>query len=150
MTFPNERELLANIRNVFEEFDPVPPEVMQAAKGALVWRTSGADLAELTADSRADSGPAGGGSPRLVGFEAEALAVEVEIAEAGEARRLIGQLVPPSAAQVTVRSTGGEQTIEADELGRFVAEKVPPGPVSLLCRLAAAPYRGVVTAWISI
>jgi hypothetical protein len=151
MTFPDDTELLADIRDVYDQLDPVPPEVVAAARGALTWLTIDADLAELTADSLIDSAAVrSAGAPRLVSFEADGLTVEVEVAETGDTRRLVGQLVPPGPAQVTVRSAGGEHTVEADELGCFAVEGIAPGPVSLLCRLPDSPDRPVVTSWISI
>jgi len=151
MTSPDDIDLLARIREVYDELDPVPPHVLDAARGALTWLTIDAELAELTVDSLAVSAAVRSSSgPRLVSFEAESLTVEVEVGETGDTRRLLGQLVPPSPAQVTVRSASGEQTVEADSLGRFTADGVAAGPVSLLCRLAGPPDRSVVTSWITI
>jgi hypothetical protein len=152
MTSPDDIRLLGAVRAVFEELDPVPPEVLAAARGAYSWRTVDAELAELVLDSLTTStaGVRSTSGPRLVTFEADRLTVEVEVGETGRTRRIVGQLVPPGRAIVAVRWARGEQTVEADELGRFAVDGVPAGPVSLLCRLAEAPERPVVTSWVNI
>jgi hypothetical protein len=85
-----------------------------------------------------------------VTFEADTLTVEVEIAEMGDRRCLMGQMVPPSAGEVEIRNAERTQVVEADDLGRFSASDVPPGPVSLVCRLKGTAERPVVTSWIVI
>jgi hypothetical protein len=148
-------ELLVQIRDVCDRLDPVPPEVLEAARGALRWLTPDAALAELTADSLAGLAAVRSLSrPRLVSYESAALTVHVQITGTGGSRRLVGQLVPPRAAHVTVRSPHAdhraEHTVQADESGRFTADGVPPGPVSLLCRLVDSPDRPVATSWVAI
>lgn len=148
----DDMRLLTRVREVYDEIDPVPPHVVEAAKAAFVWRTIDAELAELVNDT--EFTPAAGMrasvAPRVVTFEADTLTVEVEIAETGDRRRLIGQLVPPSAGEVEIRNAARTQVVEADELGRFSATDVPGGPVSLVCRLQGAAERPVVTSWIVI
>jgi hypothetical protein len=52
---------------------------------------------------------------------------------------------------VDVRHAGGVITVEADELGRFSAEAVPAGQVSLRSRLGpVAGQPSVVTGWVTI
>ncbi len=148
---------------VIAELDPVPPEVLRDARAAYDLRAIDAELAALANDSVLDRQPAGvrgAESPRSLRFEAPGLTVEVEVTALGPRRRLIGQLVPPSRARVTVRHSGGAVEVDADELGRFRADELPPGPVSLRCDLLAedgegatgaiAPTGPVVTDWIAI
>jgi hypothetical protein len=134
-------------------FDPVPDEMMAAARAAFVWRTLDAELAALTYDSSADdrelAGVRGAATARLLTFEAPEMTVEVEATAAGTGRRLIGQLVPPQRGEVEVRHPGGSTTVQADELGRFWADGVAPGPVSLRCRGRAAGIT-VVTDWVLV
>jgi hypothetical protein len=151
MSSADDIELLAQIREVYDQLDPVPSEVLDAARGALRWLTLDAALAELTADSLAGSAAVRSISRlRLVSFESPALTVEVQIADTGDSRRLVGRLKPPGAAHVTVRSPRAEHTVQADESGCFTADDVAPGPVSLLCRLVGSPDRPVVTSWVAI
>lgn len=139
--------LLGELRELAAVHDPVPPGAIAAARSAIAWRTIDAELAELTDDSSIEARPVGVRStatPTLLAFDAPSLRVELEVVEAGATRRVTGQLVPPGPARVEVRHGGGALAVEADEIGRFRAEGLAPGPVSLRCTAAA----GVVeTDW---
>lgn len=145
-------QLLGRVREVYAEIDPVPPHVVAAARAAIAWRNIDSELAELIEDTELTpaTGVRSGAAPRLVTFEADTLTVEVEIAETGDQRCLMGQMVPPSAGEVEIRNAERTQVVEADDLGRFSASDVPPGPVSLVCRLKGTAERPVVTSWIVI
>jgi hypothetical protein len=155
MSEPAFDPLMAEVRAVLENADPMPPAVLAAAKGSFTWRTIDSELAELVADS-ADSlaGAVGAGvrgetAPRLLTFEAAGLVVEVEVAESGASRHLVGQLVPMTAAEVVVRWNTGSSSTTADDLGRFVVSDIPAGLVSLAVRRPtdASP---VVTSWVTV
>lgn len=144
--------VLTRLRSAFEAADPVPDHALDAALASLSWRDPDHALAELVADSltepaavrtRADAGP------RLLTFEGDSLVVEVEVSDLGAERRLLGQLVPPQPAEVEVHWHGGSLHTSADQLGRFTAASVPPGPVSISCRLSE-PSRPVSTSWVTI
>lgn len=147
-------ELVAELRTLFEATDPVPGHVVEAAEASLTWRTIDAELAELVADSaeaplvgvRSHPSPTGS---RLLTFEGNGLVVEVEVNTLGDTRRLLGQLVPPRAAEVEVRWPGGSIVDSTDEVGHFSADAIPGGPVSLVCRFTDTGT-SVATSWISI
>lgn len=140
--------LLAELRALAAQQDPIPPSAIAAARSAIAWRTMDAELAELTADALSDpslSGVRGTDAPTLLTFESPELTVELEVREAANGRRhLVGQLVPPAAGEVEVRHGGGTSTVQADAVGRFGAEGVEAGPVSLRCTSGA---RVVETDW---
>ena len=112
----------------------------------FIWRTIDAELAQLTSDSVLDADrmaavrgvadaraahlragrPHGGGGDRPT---------------AVDGLRLLGQLVPAQRGQVEIRHGGGTTTVDADDLGRFTASGVQPGPVSLRCRTEAGGLR---------
>lgn len=147
-----DHSLLARLRSTFETVDPVPPDALDVARTSLSWRDPDAALAELVADSLTDAASVRSrraGGPRLVTFEADGLTIEVEVAEDGETRRLLGQLVPPSRAEVVVRWSNGHTSVNADEIGRFSASGIPAGLLSLTCTLEHAT-RAVATSWIRI
>jgi hypothetical protein len=73
----------------------------------------------------------------------------VEVAPAGAGHQLVGQLLPPGPARVEVRHPDGVLAVEADELGRFAAERVAAGPISVRCQQGAAGAP-VVTEWVPI
>jgi hypothetical protein len=93
------------------------------------------------------------GSPewRQLSFRASGLTIELEITGSGDHRRLMGQLIPRQPALVEVRHADGVTTANADALGRFSAEIVPLGQISLRCRLGPdTDQSSVVTGWITI
>jgi hypothetical protein len=150
--------LLALLRRVVGCMEPVPLTAQLAARAAIRWRTLDAELAALVHDSAGDGellavrGVTAG--PRVLTFEVPDLTIEIQAEVADEAGRLslVGQLVPPQAADVTIRR--GEQMIlvRADGRGRFAARGVTPGLLSLRCRLDAASgeRRLVETAWLTV
>jgi hypothetical protein len=88
---------------------------------------------------------------RQLSFRTSGLTIELEITGAGEDRRLMGQLIPRQPAVVDIRHPAGVISVEADALGRFSAEGVPLGQVSLRCRLGPeTDQSSVVTGWITI
>ena len=74
---------------------------------------------------------AGAALPRLIGFECETLAVELQIIEEDEGRVVVGQLLPARAGVVHVRHSHGDTLAEADDHGRFQADHIPRGPLGL-------------------
>lgn len=146
--------LLDALRVVVEQADPVPGEVVDAARATFTWRTIDAELAELAYDSLLDddrlAGVRGDAAPRTLTFEGPSLIVELEVADDGGLRRLLGQLVPPGPAQVEVRHAGGLLRVPADEVGRFAASGVAPGPVSLRCIVQGADGPPLETAWVTV
>jgi len=91
----------------------------------------------------------GGPEWRQLSFRTSGLIIELEITGGGDYRRLMGQLIPRQSAGVDIRHGQGVTTVEADTLGRFSAEDIPSGQISLRCRLGSdqAP---IVTGWISL
>ena len=71
---------------------------------------------------------------REVTFRTSGLVVELEVSVSGESRRLSGRLIPGQSAVVEIR---GVITVQADARGRFSVDAVPPGQVSIRCRLGA-------------
>jgi hypothetical protein len=151
--------LLAQLRHVVGQVDPVPEAVQIAARAAIEWRTLDAELAALVHDSAVEEAAlairgAAATAPRALTFEAGDLTIEVEAETVDEAGGLclVGQLLPPQAADVTVRHGDELVAVRADERGRFAAYGVARGPVSLRCRLddQTGTSRLVETAWLTI
>lgn len=150
---PRETGIIGKLRGLAGQFDPEPREVAEAARASFTWRTIDAELAELAYDSLLDEAGLAvlrsAEGPRLLTFEAPGLTVDVEVTALGAERRLVGQLVPPQAAELEVRHRGGVVSVQADDRGRFSAGGIAAGPASLVCRLpgGAAP---VETDWIAL
>lgn len=148
----SDHAVLAQLGSAFEAIDPVPQEAMELAHASLSWRDPGVALAELVADSLMDAASVRtrrAGGPRLLTFEADGLTIELEVAEDGESRRLLGQLVPPARAEVVIRWANGQKHVNADQIGRFSASAIPAGQVSLSCTVEHATDP-VVTSWMHI
>lgn len=114
--------------------DPIPFDVLQSLRGSLSRRSADGEVAELVYDSVIDepAGVRGLTADRQLSFQGSRVNVEMEVV--AERHRVVGQLVPPAAAEVEVRHGGGSEFIAVDPLGRFVVEGVPKGPVSFRCR----------------
>jgi hypothetical protein len=148
--------LVAELRALFAEVDPVPPLVTEAAKAALGWRRLDAELAELLSDSALDADLAlarGTGAPvRSVTFSAADLTIDLEIHSDGENRTLLGQLAPPFTATIELQTAEGSiPSAETDHLGRFRVTLPNGGAIRL--RVVARDGRSgppVETSWVTV
>jgi hypothetical protein len=137
-----DESLLDELGTAVARHDPAPEGVLAAARAAFSMVSLEAELATLIYDSSFGDEDtralvrSGGGSRELT-FQAPSLTVELEV-DTGR-RRMLGQLVPPIPAVIEVRSPDNSQTVEADHLGRFAADAVPAGPVSLRCESNMGP-----------
>ncbi|BCB90380.1 hypothetical protein Psuf_076930 [Phytohabitans suffuscus] len=145
---------MADLRRIAAEVDPVPPGVVEAARAAILTRHLDHELAELIADSseagagllfEAVRGP-GAGESRLLTFDGGGVQVDVDLAPTGQGLRVIGQFTGPVSECGVERGDGGAVEVEVDELGRFVADGVPPGPIRLRFRSDIGQL--VRTAWL--
>jgi hypothetical protein len=132
-------ELLIHLHDLFP---PVPEHVLDLGYAAFSWLEPNATLVPLIAET--DTAPAGvrGSGARLLTFAGPRVSVEIELS----GREIVGQLAPPSPAEVILRSPSGEHGTRTDEAGAFALTGVPPGAISLLFRLADAT--SLVTSWI--
>lgn len=147
----NEQEdqrLLARLAAALDAADPMPESVVEAAKATFTWRTIDAELAALVFDSAAEelAGVRSAEATRQMTFRTPG--VEIELVVVSEtSRRLVGQLVPPQAADVTLHHEDDTRTVESDSLGRFTFHDVPKGSVRLTCKLAGEDGAVVQTEW---
>lgn len=101
------------------------------ARGAFAWRTVEEDLMRLAHDSWSFDASdqtavrGGGQASRVVGFQAGAFTLEVEI----DGETLMGQVVPARRCQITVVTPTGEPVeVDTDASGIF-SVSTPPGPL---------------------
>ncbi|HET6547906.1 MAG TPA: hypothetical protein VFG79_05605 [Solirubrobacter sp.] len=147
------RDTESELRAVVAHLDPVPELVQEAARAAFTWRTIDAELAELMRDSaEEDAGVlvrSGGSAQRQLSFESPRLGIELEVTATGaRTRRLVGQLLPPVQAMVTVERPGEDGlSVQADELGRFVLDGLRAGAMRLHVALRGAQ---IAIPWTSI
>jgi hypothetical protein len=138
---PGDEELCALLRGMFP---PVPDHVLALGQAAFSRFAPDAALATLTSESLATPSGVRGDGSRLLTFAGGRVSVEIEVS----GREIVGQLAPPSPAEVVLRSPDGERGTRADEAGAFALTGVPTGLVSLLFRLADTT--SVVTSWIRV
>lgn len=151
-------DLLDALRRAASAVDPVPDDAVLAARSALAYLRLDAALADLVHDSEDDHDlsvvgfRSAGATARQLAFQSGPWEIEVEVIEAGDRRRLIGQCVPPATVEVIARSTGDERRTVSDDLGRFSIE-VAMGLVSLRCAWndTDPQIAGVVeTGWVRV
>ena len=146
---PQDRRLLEQVRAAFDEHDPVPPSVVEAARASLTWLTVDAELAALAEDSAATAtGVRSGDASRLLTFECATGVIVLEVTITGDTRQVVGQA--DRAAHLTIRHPGGSTELDTDEHGRFQVQEIEAGPVSLHCVFADAPDAPVVTTWVVV
>ena len=148
------------LRTLLARTDPVPERVLDAGHAAFTWRSIDEELAEFSAlaelthdslidDSAALAGVRAQAGPRTLTFESPVLTLEVEVTgSGGDERRLVGQLVPASRAEIFLehRARGAPEAAGvADELGRFVVDAVAAGDVRL--RFSLDEGAEVRTGW---
>ena len=150
-------ELLAALGRALQQQEPVPDEVVAAAKATFSWRTIDAELAALTFDSLTDAdalvGVRGSGGPRALTFEYGDMVVEVEVTEHGARRSVVGHVAPAPLDWVEVHQGGRTEAVrhEADAHGRFQVPDLVAGPFRLLCRFRSGAQRPVMlTEWVTI
>jgi hypothetical protein len=144
-----DRQILALLREVIEETDPVPPSLVHAAKASFTWRTVDAELAELTTDSyTAGAALRSRQPPRMLTFTAGPATLLIEVTAERSTRRLLGQLVGRLPTSVEIRHAHGVITAEPDEYGRFSATDIPPGMMSVACLVDDG--EDFVTHWIEV
>ena len=144
-----DRRLLDAVRAALDEHDPVPDAVVGAARGSLSWLTIDAELAALAEDSAlAATGVRSTDTSRVLTFECETGVIVLEVTEADGGRRMVGQLDRP--ARLSIRHPGGQLDLDTDEHGRFQADGITAGAVSLRCVFVDAPDRPVVTSWVLV
>lgn len=142
-----DEKLLAKLREGLGESDAVPSDVTAFAKAAFTWRTIDAELAELDYDSIDEDLPAGvrsSATARMISFQAGQWMLDVEYDEA--MGRLLGHVSPQATYTIELHSAGALFTVESDELGRFEADGVSPGPLSMIVRLTDGSV--IKTQWV--
>lgn len=146
-TSGEESSLIDSLRAGLIESDPVPEDVIAFARAAYTWRTLEAELATLDFDS-AESGDEVGvrssATLRMISFQAGQWMLDIEFDEAAE--RLLGIIAPETRFRVDVHTSGTFFTTESDEAGRFRADGVGRGPLSLVLYLPGGQV--VKTQWV--
>jgi hypothetical protein len=148
----DDQELIARLAELLEDAE-APSWSAELAKASYGLRAVDAELATLSSDSglTAGSGMRATAAPRLAVFEAAGLSVEIEIEPAARSGlwRLVGQLTPAGPARIGIRRHGDAVSwTDADDRGRFSADQLPGGPLSLRCERPGQPAAATEWIWI--
>lgn len=147
-------EAFRRLATLVEARDGVPADVVESARLSFQPRSVDDELAALVYDSMVDddllaSVRSGGSSTRQLTFASRAMVLELEVPD-DPSGSVMGQVVPPQAAEIELRHRGGTTALIADELGCFELSSVPAGPVSFRCRAANGSSDPVATTWITL
>jgi hypothetical protein len=142
----DDEELMADLRRICAQSDPVPEFVVDNARDALLTRRFDEELAELLLDSAAESGLLRGEQERvrLLSFQLTDLSLEVRVEYLGEQASVRG-FVEGMTGQVEVDLGSEHRTVPIDADGEFTTE-VPRGAVRF--RLRAHDGVIVTTRWV--
>lgn len=146
-----DEQLLSRLTEALDVAEPLPASVVEAAKATFTWRTIDAELAALVFDSATEelAGVRSSAATRQMTFRTPG--VEIELVVVSEtSRRLVGQLVPPQAAEIELHHEDETRTVQSDNLGRFTFHDVPAGSIRLTCRFGSETEAIVQTEWIII
>jgi hypothetical protein len=148
----DDQELIARLAELLEDAE-APSWSAELAKASYGLRAVDAELAALSSDSglTAGSGMRAVAAPRLAVFESAGLSVEIEIEPAARSGlwRLVGQLTPAGPARIGIRRHDGAVSwTDADDRGRFSADQLPGGPLSLRCERPGQPAAATEWIWI--
>jgi hypothetical protein len=142
-------ELIAELRRVTREADPLPEHVLAAAAAAFAFRDPDAALAALIGDS--DRGGfetvrSAEAEDHVLSYELSGARVDLEVTATGDGPVLTGQLLDAEPDGCHLETGNGDRLpVPVDEFGRFLLTDVPAGPARLHYRAAAgAP---IVTPW---
>jgi hypothetical protein len=138
---PEERALLADLRVMWEELDPAPPDLASRALFRLEVE-SVFDTGDLDAELMSLEGPLalagarGAETASSITFSSTSLTVMITVSPAlspatAERLRLDGWIAPSAALRMELRTTAGVAEACADDDGRFVFPDVPAGLVQL-------------------
>lgn len=148
--------VLGALRRIASAVDGPPSTVIDAARAAFLTRDLDAEIAALTADSRAAEESAyeparaeeAAQGQWLLSFEGGGLHIDLEIDDERGRIRLLGQLSGPPVSECLLYADGGPLRLELDGLGRFIADGLTHGSVQLRCVLADG--RRITTTWVRV
>jgi hypothetical protein len=126
-----DRELTELLGRLAERVDPVPADVLSAARGVFKERR-GSEHLELIHDSAPSTDDALSSSHRTLIFRGEEVEIDLIVVANGDRRCLVGRVAPTLPTTVEVATT--EQTFIDDgaKAGEFRVDDLAPGPVSIV------------------
>lgn len=124
-------ELLRRMRDLWDEVDPVPPDLADLTCFALDHATADDEVLDIVRQSR-PVGVRGDEKSQLITFDSASLTIMVNVtAHADGSLRLDGWITPPAAYPVELRTPTGTRSTASDGNGRFAFTGVTPALAQL-------------------
>jgi len=143
-------QILADIRDLFQAADPMPPDLPERIRFSLALRDLEVEVARLAAEDREMLAVRGPEQTRTITFDSDSLTIMIRIDQNRDGTaRVDGWLAPPQRREIELKTAGGALDTASDERGRFAFASVPPGTAQLVVRPAeqgaSGSGRSVVT-----
>jgi hypothetical protein len=132
-------EILDGIRDLFEQADPMPPDLPERIRFSLAMRGLEAEVARLTAaDDDHDLVAARGAEhSRTITFDSASLTIMIRIDSNEDGTvRIDGWLAPPQRREIEMQTATDPCRASSDDQGRFAFISVPRGTARLVVTAA--------------
>jgi len=130
-------EILAEIRDLFQAADPMPPDLPERIRFSLALRDLEIEVARLVEEDQQMLAVRGPEQSRTITFDSDSLTIMIRIDQNRDGTaRVDGWLAPPQRREIEVKTTAGSLDAASDEQGRFALASVPRGTAQLVVRPA--------------
>jgi len=135
--------LLAEIRGMFTEADPMPSELPERIRFFLAFRDLEIEVARLTAEQDELVAARGSEQSRTITFDSETLTIMIRIDGNKDGTvRVDGWLAPAQRREIEMKCAADPLNVTSDEQGRFAFPRVPRGTAQLVVRPAGREETG--------
>ncbi len=126
--------ILDDIRELFEQADPMPADLPERIRFSLAMRDLEAEVARLTAAEQQDLvGARGAEHSRTITFDSNSLTIMIRIDSNRDGTvRIDGWLAPAQRREIEMQAIADTLRVSSDEQGRFAFPSVPGGTVRLV------------------
>jgi hypothetical protein len=139
-----DEELLADVASVYDQLDPVPEVVTEAARAAFILRDLDAELIPLV--ESLGTTLVRGEDDAWLSFALEGLEIDLGSRRERHGWRIVGQ-VTGAVQEMTVQTMSGSEPVDVDAHGRF---RTAVSARTLSLRLTTADGRRLRTQWVSL
>lgn len=127
--------LLADIRELFETTDPMPPDLPERIRFFIALRDLEIEVARMAGEEQLAVAARGPEQSRTITFDSDSLTIMIRIdANKDGTVRVDGWLAPPQRREIEMKSTADSLTVTSDEQGRFAFSRVLRGTAQIVVR----------------